>query len=1123
MSEISIYNSSGALLKNMYQWDTNQTIYFTGMRTDSAPVIHFWDGKRSKALVVSPTVSVSNNRIYVDVPNILLQRPETIIIYAYYETDGDSDGTYDGGRTEYAMRIPVIPKPKPEDYEYIENIDYRSVAVLDSRMNNLIVHMAEGVTGDATVEVMDMRTGYDGTVYTTAGAAMRAMGTELSDRIDTLDENLEDTNTRLGTAVEIAVANSSNAVATANNALQSVSNLDAEVAEFSNELDRQKNRIALLESQSESYVDNGYVENGVAYFEHNGQILFQITGIGGGGGGGGGGDINKAVLTVTNNTGWLSTTIAQDGDCEVMLNWSSIEDEMPTGNGSLKITCNNVFKTSYEIAQGNVTANLKDYLSTGSNVVKVQISDVYGNARTISFNVTVVALYLTSSFDVSSPFTSAIAFPYTPVGAVAKTVHFILDGTEIGTQQTSVSNRQMTYSIAQQSHGAHTLRVYFESEINGETVRSNELYFEFIALEPLNNTVIITSSYHTQKVTQYESVIFPYMVYNPASLTSAVELYVNNEKIADLTVDRTEQSYTYRASEYGTLAFKIKSGTTEKVITVTVEELDINVEAETRDLKLYLTSQGRSNQEANPETWTYEEIETTFTGFNLTSDGWQTDDDGIVALRLSGGARIDIPYKPFATDFRQTGKTIEIEFATRDVLNYDATLFSCMSGGRGFELTAQRALLKSEQSEISMQYKEDEHVRVSFVVEKRSEHRLLLIYINGIASGVIQYPTNDDFSQVEPVSITAGSSDCTLDIYNIRIYDNDLTRHQILDNWIADTQVGADMIDRYSHNNVYNEYGDIVIEKLPNDLPYMIITAPELPQSKGDKKTCEVAYVDPVYPSRSYTAVNCQIDVQGTSSQYYARKNYKMKYKGGFTMNNGSHADKYALNPQNVPTSTFTMKADVASSEGANNVELARLYNSVCPYKTPAQLQNAKVRQGIDGFPIVIFWNNGTETSFLGKYNYNLDKGTPENFGFVNGDESWEILNNTSDRVIWKSADYSGTAWLNDFEARYPDTDPAYTNPAQLKEFAEWIATTDRDKATNETLPEPVTYGTGDDAVTYTTDSAEYRLAKFKDELGKYVEVDSALFYYLFTELFLMVDSRAKNAFPSFMGSEVVQ
>lgn len=798
---------------------------------------------------------------------------------------------------------------------------------------------------------------------------------QLVNVIDRTDEILEaaekydEARAEIDQAVQIAIDNSANAVQTANTALSSVSNLESEVAEFSNTLERQNQKILLLENQAEGYVDDGYVENGVAYFTHNGQVLFEITGIGGGGGGGGGGDTNHAKLTVTNNTGWLSTTIAQDSDCEILLNWSSIEDEMPTGNGNVKITCNNVFKASYEIAQGDITVNLKDYLSTGSNVVKVQISDVYGNARTISFNVTVVALYITSSFDVSSPFTSAIAFPYTPVGAVSKTVYFILDGTEIGTQITSVSNRQMTYSIPQQSHGAHTLKVYFESEINGETVRSNELYFEFIALEPLNNTVIITSSFNKTKVTQYESIIFPYFVYDPKGLTAEVELYANNVKVADLTVDRSEQSYTYRASEYGTLSFKIKSGTTEKVITVTVEELDIDVEAETRDLKLYLSSQGRSNQEANPAQWTYQSIETTFNNFNWSSDGWQTDEDGIVALRILGGGTIEIPYKPFANDFRQTGKTIEIEFATRDVLNYDATIMSCMSDGRGFELTAQRAKLVSEQSEISMQYKEDEHVRVSFVVEKRAEHRLLLIYINGVASGVIQYPTNDDFSQVTPVNITAGSNGCTLDIYNIRMYDNDLTRYQILDNWIADTQVGADMIDRYNHNNLYNEYGDIVIEKLPSDLPYMIITAEELPQSKGDKKTCSVAYVDPVYPSRSYTATGVQIDVQGTSSQYYARKNYKMKYKSGFTMNNGSHADKYAINPQNVATNTFTMKADVASSEGANNVELARLYNDTVPYKTPAQVDNPKIRQGIDGFPIVIFWNNGTETTFLGKQN----------------------------------------------------------------------------------------------------------------------------------------------------------
>lgn len=76
---------------------------------------------------------------------------------------------------------------------------------------------------------------------------------------------------------------------------------------------------------------------------------------------------------------------------------------------------------------------------------------------------------------------------------------------------------------------------------------------------------------------------------------------------------------------------------------------------------------------------------------------------------------------------------------------------------------------------------------------------------------------------------------------------------------------------------------------------------------------------------------------------------------------------KFAMRNDSIPTKTFTFKADVASSEGANNVELARLYNDTCPYQTPPQKEDARVRQGIDGFPIVIFWDGGNGVSFLGK------------------------------------------------------------------------------------------------------------------------------------------------------------
>ena len=897
-------------------------------------------------------------------------------------------------------------------------------------------------------------------------------------------------------------------------ALEKASNAENEVAENQNTIDGLKQKDNAMQLAIEGKIDGAYVENGYLYLTSNDEIvagpLGPFSGEGGGGGGGGG---NNASITVTNVTGWLSKTIAYKDSCTIKVNWSSTEDDMPTGNGTMKITVNGVVKALLDIAQGEVTAELTSYLAVGSNVVKVNVADVYGNNRTINFSISTVDLSLSSSFDASVPYTGPFTFPFVPVGSVQKTIHFIMDGKQIGSMQTSVSGRQQSFTVKQQTHGAHTFQCYFEAEINGQTVRSNELYYEIICLETLNDTPIIVSSFHETEEKQYTTIHIGYTVYDPTDLTADVSIYVNDNLVSEQTVDRTTQVFSYRADTVGELKIDIVSGEISKSFTLAITESDIDVEAETDSLALYLSSHGRSNNEATRHVWNYQQIQADLSGFNFTSDGWQQDEDGTTVLRVAGDARVTVPYQIFASDCRQTGKTIELEFATRDVMNYDTVILSCMADGKGISLTAQKIRLTSEQSEISMQFKEEEHVRAAFVIEKRSEHRLIYCYINGIMSGVVQYPEDDDFAQTTPVNITIGSNDCTVDLYCIRVYDNDLTRHQILDNWIADTQTIEDMLSRYQRNSVYDEYGNIVIAQLPGDLPYMILECAELPQYKGDKKTVSGSFIDPVNASKCFTFENAQFDVQGTSSQYYKRKNYKAKFKGGFVMNNGSSAETYAIRAGVIPTDTFCFKADVASSEGANNVELARLYNDACPYRTPAQSDDERIRQGIDGFPMVIFWNNGTDTTFLGKYNFNLDKGTEEVFGFAGEDESWEVRNNTSDRVLWKSDDYTGDDWLNDFEARYPED---YADPAQLAEFASWIVKTDTTKPTGQFI-EAVTY----DGVEYTRDTAEYRLAKFKAELPSMCEMNSAVFYYLFTELFLMVDSRAKNMFPSFIGGSV--
>ena len=293
---------------------------------------------------------------------------------------------------------------------------------------------------------------------------------------------------------------------------------------------------------------------------------------------------------------------------------------------------------------------------------------------------------------------------------------------------------------------------------------------------------------------------------------------------------------------------------------------------------------------------------------------------------------------------------------------------------------------------------------------------------------------------------------------------------------------------------------------LPPETPYLIIRCPELPQYKGDKKAnVSGEYVDKANPDKSFTFEGAEFDVQGTSSAGYYVKNFKGKFKKGFNTSSG-HSDTYALTDSDLPVSTFCFKADVASSEGANNTMLMKLWEETTPYKTEKQKEDSRVRQAINGIPIVIYWENSEtgELSFRGKYNFNNDKSTQDTFGFSDGCESWEFLDNGLSLTEFSGDDF--TNWKSAFEARYPDGNENITN---LKRVVSWVVSTDTNQATNKNLALPVTF----DDVVYNKDTVEFRLAKFKNEFENYFIKSNVLYYYFYTELFLMVDSRAKNQF----------
>lgn len=801
--------------------------------------------------------------------------------------------------------------------------------------------------------------------------------------------------------------------------------------------------------------------------------------------GGGGTKLTLAFVTPSN------ATAVHGKETLIKYTYSSTLSGEETGEGIATYTLNNKQVASEAINQGEVSFNIGKYLILGDNILVIQVTDSYGATRKLTFKINAVSISVTSTFDDSKAYVGAISFPYTPMGAVEKTIHFVVDGKETGTYTTSVSNRQQTYSIPAQAHGAHTLDVYATATINDTEVESDHLRYDIISIVSGNNTPVIASSFRTAEVEQFGTLLIPYIVYNPATTTSDITLSANGTMISDQTIDRTRQTWSYRAETPGDLELKIACGSVTKTFNLTVRESEIDVRPEEADLVLFLTSVNRSNNEEGKNIWNYGKIFAVLTAFNYATNGWIKTVDGFVALRVNGDARVTIPYNSFANDFRSTGKTIEFEFETRDVTDYDSVILSCMNAGIGLEVTAQKAIFRSEQTSIETQFKEDERVRISFVIEKKAENRLIFVYINGEICGLIQYPEQDNFTQPNPAGISIGSSDCTADIFNIRVYDNALNRYQLLDNYIADMDNLELKRKLYARNNIYDDYGNLSYEKLANqNISFTIVG--ELPTFKGDKKTVTLVYEDREHPERSWVATGVEIDVQGTSSQWYPRKNFKTKCKQGFTMTaTGEHADKVAIFEEEIPVNVFCFKADFAESSGVHNTGMARLIDYILRgmgFFTEAQKADPRVRTTVNGRPSVMWHQTSedAERTSLGKYNFNNDKSTDETFGFKAGCESWEILNNTSDRVLFKRSDYitvdseGNIEWLKDFEARYPDGNEDYTN---LKRLTDWLV------------------------------SVKDNPTKFRAEADQYLDMNFMLSYYTITELFAMVDQRAKNMF----------
>ena len=905
------------------------------------------------------------------------------------------------------------------------------------------------------------------------------------------------------------------------------------------------------------------------------EVVSQFVIAGGGAGTGDTTTVTNLVVEKVTSSPVIATPTNKI-ELEYTYSSTDTDGEEIDGTYTWKLGKNTIIGTGSCI-QGTNRFDVTDFVSVGTQKLTLTVVDDGGSVSVKTWTVQIVDVRLESAFSDKITYTAgnAVNFSYTPYGAVSKTVHFILDGEELESVVTSASGISQSYSLPAQSHGAHLLECYITAQINDTvTVETDHIFRDIIWYDEASSVPVIGCIYrydHYGKVAarQYDSTNIVYHVFDPNTGSPTVEHKADDAVVSTQTMTTTSNTWTYKSDIVGDHTLVISCGETSVTIVMDIKDLGVKITPVTANLEFDFNPTGLSNSSAN-KLWTDENTGVAMSvsdNFDWNNGGYQLDADGNQYFCVKAGTEAYIDYKLFANDtISTTGAEFKVIFKVTNVRDVDATFLSCVAGSVpvGLRMDAHAAYLMTSGTgadPLYMPYSEDDIIEFEFNVNPLVDEdstALIMSYEDGTGYRPLLYDSSHRLYQYssEAAPITIGSPDCDVHIYRMKAYSAFLSDADILSNFIADARDSETMLDRYDRNQIYDENNLLKPDYLSEICPDLKIITIECPHFTKDKKEMIKNSIIQCYHKNgdaaldNWRAINCCHSGQGTTSNEYGyagrNLNIYMCFDGQYSNKNlddgaidpnfitelrlgdgtvySDGTGKVTLTRTSVENALFNIKVNIASSENANNALLAKRFHRYLPYTTVGERRNPNAKTTMEFVNCVVFIKE-TDTDMSTHREFQDNEWHFYAIGNIGDSKDTDIsrVNDPSDHNEFVVEIADNTFPNSIFPTGVTDSDGKQVYPISE---SQWVAGNTAYDSLHNGWGDTYEFRYSHPDVTDAEEEANIAIwnnfykwlitatdEEFTSELSNWFIEESALYMYLFTERYTMLDNRAKNTF----------